>query len=837
MRGETLPGLKKDYDPDWVLPDQAYYAQLTGPAERASARSLVRIERARLVTEAIQQQRHLVLLGDPGAGKSTVLRYLCWVLAQRELERLPANITDPLASGEQSACLPVFLPLRTLAGMLATSTADSHTIVEQAVFAAMQAIKDQPMTDLLSQALYRGVALLGFDGLDEVPLQATATVASRETTLQAVKAFGAYYPQTTMVLTCRVRAYSQDLERCCGWPVERLAPFTQGQMRHFVPAWYGELVGKGQLEPAQAEAYTAELLDALTGKRPDAPRLRDMAQTPLLLTLMAWVVYDTNRLPRDRPELYEKVLDLLLEQWDAVRQQQSLSTVIGVGGWNSERLLPLLSKLSYTAHRDANSSDGRGRLLAANLREELEDFLRAGGLTAEQAAAAAVRCLQHFDQRSGLLRPDREEGRVKEYEFAHLTLQEHCAGRYIALVHEDPIALILQHRTDDRWREPIFLGMGLADPLYLNTLLEELVSREEDEKHKTPERWYRDLILAAEIGADRDWQHLQQKPRVKVKKLQTALRDGLAQLLNERTPALDVTERLRAGALLGPLGDPRFPITCQQWQQSLHQRTSVFGQPNGYWCSIPAGRYLVGGWGWQGDTEPAVAFDLPAFWIARYPITVAQYAAFIDAGGYEAHAQPWWPPQGWQWKQKERRTQPLAWNDPDYNQPNQPVIGISWYEAMAYANWLAAQLGEAIRLPSEAEWEAAAAYPLDAQGNRRTYPWGPEDPTPEHAIYEDEQGRNLGHAAPVGVCGPGMAACGALDMAGNVFEWCCSSDDGYPKESGQILRDGESNEKRALKGSSWYYNTTFVPCGARDWFHFDFGDLDDGFRLVLAPRP
>jgi predicted NACHT family NTPase len=92
----------------------------------------------------------------------------------------------------------------------------------------------------------------------------------------------------------------------------------------------------------------------------------------------------------------------------------------------------------------------------------------------------AVRCLAYIDERSGLIAPDGND----TYAFVHLTLQEHCAGRYIALQSENLIDLVMQHRADDRWREPIFLGMGVADPRDINEVLQTLIER--DEPHNEP---------------------------------------------------------------------------------------------------------------------------------------------------------------------------------------------------------------------------------------------------------------------------------------------------------------------------------------------------------------
>ena len=193
------------------------------------------------------------------------------------------------------------------------------------------------------------------------------------------------------------------------------------------------------------------------------------------------------------------------------------------------------------------------------------------------------------------------------------------------------------------------------------------------------------------------------------------------------------------------------------------------------------GTYRIGGW---KRSEASANITLRPCWIARYPVTVAQYRAFIDAGGY-THDE-YWTPHGRTWKQKRNRTRPLAWDELRYTGANQPVIGVTWYEAAAFCNWLNAHLraalpeGYALRLPTEAEWEVAAAY--DDTGRRRTYPWGEETPTAERADFEQDWEEG---PLPVGGRLAGAAACGALDMAGNVWEVTTSRYRQYPAGSAQ----------------------------------------------------
>jgi formylglycine-generating enzyme required for sulfatase activity len=146
-----------------------------------------------------------------------------------------------------------------------------------------------------------------------------------------------------------------------------------------------------------------------------------------------------------------------------------------------------------------------------------------------------------------------------------------------------------------------------------------------------------------------------------------------------------------------------------------------------------------------------------------------------------------------------------------------------------------------VRLLTEAEWEAAAAY--DANGQRKLYPWGDEEPTPELAIYNASE---VGRPAPVGCCPAGAAACGALDLAGNVWEWTTSHAERYPAQSGEVVADFKQSKDFTpeeqvvpLRGGSWRDSKTNVRCGARSRggpagvFDLYYGR---GFRVCVSPR-
>jgi formylglycine-generating enzyme required for sulfatase activity len=149
----------------------------------------------------------------------------------------------------------------------------------------------------------------------------------------------------------------------------------------------------------------------------------------------------------------------------------------------------------------------------------------------------------------------------------------------------------------------------------------------------------------------------------------------------------------------------------------------------------------------------------PGLLLGKYPVTVLEYESFVAAGGYEERA--YWDDEGWTMRAEKGWVEPGGWEE-QRTTPNRPVVGVSWFEAMAYCAWLAELEREGYRLPTEDEWQAAATNPAGE------YPWGEPAPTPEHANYGD----NIDRPSPVGCYPLGEAPGRHLDLAGNVWEWC-----------------------------------------------------------------
>lgn len=204
------------------------------------------------------------------------------------------------------------------------------------------------------------------------------------------------------------------------------------------------------------------------------------------------------------------------------------------------------------------------------------------------------------------------------------------------------------------------------------------------------------------------------------------------------------------------------------------------------WIDIPANepthkvKLTEGGYVPKGGQS----FDVPAFAIAKYPLTNAQFRKFWDAKGYD-HSE-WWTDEGWQFKERENWTEPRHWQDSKWNKDDYPVVSVSWFEAMAFCLWLSDVTGENISLPTEQQWQRAA------QGDTNwPYPWGEK-------FDKSRCNFNTKGTTPVTQYeGKGDSPFKVVDMSGNVWEWCLTD-----YEDGSQDINTEVN-KRVLRGGSW----------------------------------
>ena len=237
---------------------------------------------------------------------------------------------------------------------------------------------------------------------------------------------------------------------------------------------------------------------------------------------------------------------------------------------------------------------------------------------------------------------------------------------------------------------------------------------------------------------------------------------------------------------------------------------------------IPAGPFWMGS-DERKDEQPAGELWVDAFTIDRLPVTNAQFFAFWRAGLYEQPDHPAWAglQEGYRWirKREERRVPRFAY-DPQWNDPDQPVIGVTWYEALAYARWIGK------RLPTEAEWEKAARGT-----DGRVYPWGNDFDLARCNLAQS----GVGCTNKVGLYAPhGDSPYGVAEMAGNIWEWTSTLYQPYPYRRDDGREDlAEDKGRRVLRGGSWQSRfTQHLRCANRYFGDPNFGFTNTGFRCA-----
>jgi formylglycine-generating enzyme required for sulfatase activity len=780
-----------------------------------------------LVAEAIAASPHLVLLGEPGSGKSTALRYLALTLAHAGLDAtldLAAWLEGWQTLGEQGRLIPLFMPLLPLAQRLAALPGRNGAAAD--LWAAIDAhlANHGATSDIITamrMELARGHVLLLLDGLDEV-----AGSDSRRQVIDAVQGFAAEQPHCRMVVACRMRAYESEQNadwQLPGWPTATLADWTPGQVRAFIAAWYTAAAAASRMLDARRDERIAVLQRAVA-ERDD---LRRLSIRPLLLTIMALVHLNDGRLPEDRVTLYSRCLDILLGQWEIAGKDATvygtLMQYIGLPNADVKSLRPLLARVAYAAHQAAGQGEV-GRLRRADLRELVADALEQ--LKHPDPHGGAKRFLEYTDVRAGLLQAT-EAGDA--YAFPHQTFQEYLAGLEL-ISGVGFVDRIMAVCTEDRWHIPIMLGIGHAVSEGLFSAPYQLLNRLLHASKRDAAQSQRDLIFAAEIAEDVGWDRLE-RGGDEFGALRRQLAEALARVV-EGT-ALPSAKRVSAGLLLGRLGDPRAGVcTLRPEMAPIAGGSFVIGNTEQEYRGIIAaekdGPFAQEVKDWYESTINDQSLTIAPFDIARYPVTNAQFARFIADRGYDQN-QHWWDAAGQAWLRKSGATEPREWASERFGitRPNHPVVGVSWYEATAFCRWLTQTLNDSYDyvLPSEAEWEHAARGTA-----RRIYPWGGDAPDGERANFD----RANNSTTAVGCFSTGATQEGVLDLAGNVWEWTRSAYQSYPydPEDGRETPDESVEKSFTLRGGGWDLQSVNLRASRRIINSPDNRHVVVGFRLA-----
>ncbi len=233
---------------------------------------------------------------------------------------------------------------------------------------------------------------------------------------------------------------------------------------------------------------------------------------------------------------------------------------------------------------------------------------------------------------------------------------------------------------------------------------------------------------------------------------------------------------------------------------------------------------------WRGEgrferEQPSHQVALPAYSIAKRPITVSEYRQFIEEDGYQLEA--FWTHAGWKWRNRMARTCPDHWANPLWTGSDLlPVVGVSWYEAVAFCIWLSLRLSRSVRLPSEAEWEKAARGP-----NGLLYPWGEEF---DSNLCNTRSG-GLGRTRPVDAePSLGESSSGVSGLIGNVSEWTSSQFVPYPYDPLDGREDPEGERVRVTRGGSWFSPDLRARATCRGMNDPWFTDHDLGFRVAAS---
>ncbi len=847
---------------------------------------------------------HAVVLGEPGAGKTTALRKL----------HQQCLLPGPGSLGLDSGTLPVLLPLRRLAkdDLEQPLPVLAGRYLEEASAGELAA-------DLGEKLWSRGHLLVLLDGLDEVADDARRGDLASYLDWQLSGAADG----VRAVVSCRYAGYGGRARLGESFQLFEVRPLAADQVTRLVRLWFREAQRAiPDYSEDEARRRSDDLVEALGGSDYASQQLKVLVSTPLMLTLMCVIVLRGGEMPRQRVEFYEQCLRVLLGKWAKTTKGREPLLAIEVA-------LAVLRPLAWKLHVEERRDDLSKAELVHHVTRRLKDL---------GAKASAFRVVDWLHRECGVL----TEVSPQRYGFLHLGLQEYLAAGHAASGGDDFLGVLADRFGERWWREVVLLlaalpGLRAVNPLLERVLATNALVEQADLLHEclreAPEVSLEPFLAVLDDGSDASRQaavlrllsercdtslvdrarRLAESPTEDVSALaariveqcgerRTAAKPAtcelylvhdsavaksagrLASALRRRGVPLFETEsweedlepllaETRAVAVLvGPGGElpwtrpdvesclalfedagktvvpvalpqleklPELPASWSHWVDlragisvegceelaraalrpvSKPSRSRVLKTASGEklveprtgleFVWVPGGRFRMGQ---EEVAEPVHWVSVSPFWLGETPVINRQYSIFLEATG---------------------RDEPPFWRDRKYSEPEQPVVGVSWNDAVAFCEWLSQDFGHQAMLPSEAQWEFAARG-IDG----RIYPWGDEAPDASRACFDLNW--NKDKPAVVGSCPAGRGPYGTLDQAGLVWEWCRDvwNKEAYrerdePKDP--LVTEGDE-DRRVLRGGSWVSPADDLRAAVRFWLpatgRYDFV----GFRVLAAP--
>ena len=433
----------------------------------------------------LKQFSRLVLLGDPGSGKSTAIRHLTWSHAKANLA--PSEIPDvPLLPGHP---LPLRIELRLL--MQDRKHRPDYSFLSYAteVLLGREGIKINPL--MFEKLLAQKRLLVLFDGLDEV-----ATLEERQRLVQEIEHFATLYPNNYLLVTSRPVGYEQASGSKQLFTHGRVQPFDDDQIHQFLERWYTYVL---RLEPLPYQEQ--QELETLFTTLKENTRLHKLAENPLLLTVIT-ALYRSQRLPEKRVQVYDKCAELLLEIWAKLKGTHERWRGMKMG---KDDQFACVAHLVFQLHQHAQEqSDSSAREAATDvpvrlMLREIEHFLNSRKLLTEVAEQRkeARQFLELMRVEAGLIvERGTDENGEGIYGFVHRTFQDYFAASDVYdrfRQDEDPAIIrdfLVEYLHDPHWREVTLLLLAKLGRKPLPVRLRQLL----EGKIKSRRSCYRDIV-------------------------------------------------------------------------------------------------------------------------------------------------------------------------------------------------------------------------------------------------------------------------------------------------------------------------------------------------------